>query len=273
MTDPYAWSRLYINPGAWSIRVRVILQKRRSSGSDTEDPGPGTKKKPRRRSVSTSPECPASRNSLSDDDARHSTPSITTETEHGQSRTRSSSESHSASSDTDAPDPALGGHRPFLTLYSDRNSCATLLVTEFPTHTTRFLRRPASNSMHIGWRRSSANGILLPAALLPGSPLPPRLTPKTTTHACGICAAVKVHPVLCTCGHTFCYLCLRIQVQASWKCLTCEGIIRAPPVRNLDVEDLLGAIYPALAADQSQVTYLWDGLVFPTAPDLTPHVY
>ncbi|KAJ7048216.1 hypothetical protein C8F01DRAFT_1095517 [Mycena amicta] len=171
-------------------------------------------------------------------------------------------------------DPAPRHDRPpFLTFYRDEHGYAMLMTTQFPAHSTRNLDPPHSPApfLHRGWRRSNANGVDMRDVLLPG-PLPPHLLAKDPIHACEICRGVKSHPVLCACGHTFCYLCIRISLQTSWKCPTCDVIIRAPPVRNLDVEDMLEAVYPKLATDQSRVSYTWSGLIFPTIPSLSIRV-
>ncbi|KAJ7800263.1 hypothetical protein B0H14DRAFT_2616386 [Mycena olivaceomarginata] len=63
-------------------------------------------------------------------------------------------------------------------------------------------------------------------------------------------------------GHSNCYVCIRISLETTWECPTCEERISARPVPNDDEQRAIDCDYPNW--DQSRVNYAWDGLVFPT---------
>ncbi|KAF7335583.1 RING-type domain-containing protein [Mycena venus] len=153
---------------------------------------------------------------------------------------------------------------PFVTLHS-RAGRATILVTDHPLQSSLNLRpRPGPIGSHSGWRRSTARGVAQSQLLLSG-PKPPTLTAKEPHHKCSICHCVKTHPVSTQCGHTHCFVCIRVWLQTSWKCPDCNTVMHSAPSRNYDLEEWLRISYPEIAADESRVTYSWSGLVFPTA--------
>ncbi|KAF7344273.1 RING-type domain-containing protein [Mycena venus] len=153
---------------------------------------------------------------------------------------------------------------PFVTLHS-RAGRATILVTDHPLQSGLNLRpRPGPIGSHSGWRRSTARGVAQSQLLLSG-PKPPTLTAKEPHHKCSICHCVKTHPVSTQCGHTHCFVCIRVWLQTSWKCPDCNTVMHSAPSRNYDLEEWLRISYPEIAADESRVTYSWSGLVFPTA--------
>ncbi|KAJ7793386.1 hypothetical protein B0H14DRAFT_2927033 [Mycena olivaceomarginata] len=125
--------------------------------------------------------------------------------------------------------------------------------------------RPGPIGHNDGWRRSNARGVP-ESQLLHSGPRPPSLTAKEPHHQCTICRCVKTHPVSYKCGHTHCFICIRVWLQISWKCPDCNQVMHGPPSRNYDLEDWLSSAYPKIAADGSRVTYSWSGLVFPSAP-------
>jgi hypothetical protein len=111
---------------------------------------------------------------------------------------------------------------------------------------------------------------------------PPFITFLPRLHfICNICHNIKSHPVryalfprdFClplilifaryrTCGHSNCYVCIRVSLETSWECPTCEERISARPTAYVKEEANIAAEYPDW--DQSRVEYRWDGLVFPT---------
>ncbi|KAJ7870576.1 hypothetical protein B0H14DRAFT_3132064 [Mycena olivaceomarginata] len=127
----------------------------------------------------------------------------------------------------------------FVTLHANPAGRATLLITDEPLRSKINIRAP---------------------------PRPPSLTAKEPHHQCTICHCVKTHPVSYKCGHTHCFICIRVWLQISWKCPDCNQVMHGPPSRNYDLEDWLSSAYPEIAADGSRVTYSWSGLVFPSAP-------
>nr|GAT46443.1 predicted protein [Mycena chlorophos] len=175
---------------------------------------------------------------------------------------------------------ALDIERPFVTLGSTASGRATLCVGEKPVHLQRQLQRPMSKSLHAGWRLHRSRGVKR-AMLLSGVHDPPYLEPLSPHHRCSICWGVKAHPVLSArflftrsdslpeyprtdCGHTFCFCCLRVWLQTSWRCPECMNILRETPRRNIDVQQWLLEAYPKLAEDESRPTYDFSSLVFPT---------
>ncbi|KAJ7470055.1 hypothetical protein B0H11DRAFT_2237971 [Mycena galericulata] len=84
-------------------------------------------------------------------------------------------------------------------------------------------------------------------------------------HLCGICYGPKSHPVSYTCGHSHCYVCIRVWLQQSWACPVCKTVMRIPPFRHFGEEDSMAADYPDWV-DESRVDYSWDGLRFPKPP-------
>ncbi|KAJ7429175.1 hypothetical protein B0H11DRAFT_2266722 [Mycena galericulata] len=84
-------------------------------------------------------------------------------------------------------------------------------------------------------------------------------------HLCGICHGPKSHPVSYMCGHSHCYVCIRVWLGRSWACPVCKTIMRNPPFRHFGEEDSLAYDYPDWV-DNSCVDYSWDGLRFPKPP-------
>ncbi|KAJ7775264.1 hypothetical protein B0H14DRAFT_2964601 [Mycena olivaceomarginata] len=162
--------------------------------------------------------------------------------------------------------PAGSSRGAFVTLHANPAGRATLLITDEPLRSKINIRpRPGPIGHHDGWRRSNARGVP-ESQLLHSGPRPPSLTAKEPHHQCTICHCVKTHPVSYKCGHTHCFICIRVWLQISWKCPDCNQVMHGPPSRNYDVEDWLSSAYPKIAADGSRVTYSWSGLVFPSAP-------
>ncbi|KAJ7225172.1 hypothetical protein C8J57DRAFT_1731141 [Mycena rebaudengoi] len=153
---------------------------------------------------------------------------------------------------------------PLVTLRSSAGR-ATILVTDHALRSSLNLRpRPGPFGSHGGWRRSTTRGVAQSKLLLSG-PKPPTLTAKEPHHKCSICHCVKTHPVSTQCGHTHCFVCIRVWLQTSWKCPDCNAVMHSAPSRNYDLEEWLRTSYPEIAADESRVTYNWSGLIFPTA--------
>ncbi|KAJ7821914.1 hypothetical protein B0H14DRAFT_3471094 [Mycena olivaceomarginata] len=44
---------------------------------------------------------------------------------------------------------------------------------------------------------------------------------------CTLCFNLKSHPVSYKCGHSHCYVCIRLWLETSWECPTCHKIIAA----------------------------------------------
>ncbi|KAJ7731903.1 hypothetical protein DFH07DRAFT_968566 [Mycena maculata] len=99
-------------------------------------------------------------------------------------------------------------------------------------------------------------------------------------HICGICHAVKSHPVTYVhfsyhygtreltwafrylCGHSHCYVCIRLWLEKRWSCPECYAQMTCTPFRQYAEEAGIAAEYPDWE-DGSVVAYRWDGLTFP----------
>ncbi|KAJ7432013.1 hypothetical protein B0H11DRAFT_2261158 [Mycena galericulata] len=92
---------------------------------------------------------------------------------------------------------------------------------------------------------------------------PPELDEVKSHHVCRICHGVKSHPVSYKCGHSHCYVCIRLWLELSWKCPICNAKIDSEPFRHFGEEDGIAFDYPGWV-DKSVVNYSWAGLKFPS---------
>ncbi|KAJ7318568.1 hypothetical protein DFH08DRAFT_1036369 [Mycena albidolilacea] len=92
----------------------------------------------------------------------------------------------------------------------------------------------------------------------------PRADVPMAGYRCVICECVKSHPVANKCGHSYCYVCIRLRLEHEWTCphKNCNHIIRRAPKMNVGEVESLAADYPD-RIDKSRVSYNWDGLDFP----------
>ncbi|KAJ6459362.1 hypothetical protein C8R47DRAFT_1226638 [Mycena vitilis] len=77
---------------------------------------------------------------------------------------------------------------------------------------------------------------------------------------CSICKNTKAHPV------SNCYACIRVHLERSWECPSCQAVIRAPPYQHEAEQENIAGSFPCWSASTS-VAYSWDGLTFPVAPE------
>ncbi|KAJ7834667.1 hypothetical protein B0H13DRAFT_2369751 [Mycena leptocephala] len=96
---------------------------------------------------------------------------------------------------------------------------------------------------------------------------PPARDPIDEHHVCGICQEVKTHPVTYKCGHSHCYVCIRVALEKRWDCPECRTTMHEAPFRQWFEEATLAAAYPGWGTSTS-VNYSWIGLQFPAA---VPH--
>ncbi|KAJ7028877.1 hypothetical protein C8F04DRAFT_1265443 [Mycena alexandri] len=85
-------------------------------------------------------------------------------------------------------------------------------------------------------------------------------------HKCGICQFVKSHPVSYICGHSHCYVCIRLWLEEDFSCPDCKARIYQAPFRHWGEEKALACDYARdypLWQDDSVVDYSWGSLVFP----------
>ncbi|KAJ7093757.1 hypothetical protein C8R44DRAFT_890661 [Mycena epipterygia] len=92
------------------------------------------------------------------------------------------------------------------------------------------------------------------------------ILPSKAHHKCSVCHLVKSHPVSYVCGHSHCYMCVRLHLESDWGCPKCARVMYQAPFRQYAEEDALVAEYPE-RRDGSIVEYKWDGLVFPKRPE------
>ncbi|KAJ7678869.1 hypothetical protein DFH06DRAFT_1120681 [Mycena polygramma] len=137
-------------------------------------------------------------------------------------------------------------------------SARTMQENRPPSSAATTVRRPN------GWRRPRPTP-LLPSDLYTTEARPPLLTPSEEEFKCIMCDQMKSNPFRTKCGHTHCYVCLRIHVETSWKCPSCDVIITRAPKRDTEAE-LWIQINHASWIDQSRVVGTWDGLLFPQLP-------
>ncbi|KAJ7022828.1 hypothetical protein C8F04DRAFT_1194102 [Mycena alexandri] len=94
-----------------------------------------------------------------------------------------------------------------------------------------------------------------------GSTRPPE-SPSHPEHECGICLCIQSHPVRLDCGHSYCYVCIRLSLESSWHCPSCRAGMTSRPIVNESKENAIVRDYPGWV-DTSEVTYSWAGLKFP----------
>ncbi|KAJ7617535.1 hypothetical protein DFH06DRAFT_1145208 [Mycena polygramma] len=83
-------------------------------------------------------------------------------------------------------------------------------------------------------------------------------------HQCAICLHLKAHPVSCSCGHSYCYVCIRKALEYSWNCPVCRAPMTGKPAQDWDVANAIRFDFPN-RRDGSMVSYSWEGLTFPEA--------
>ncbi|KAJ7736635.1 hypothetical protein B0H16DRAFT_1730683 [Mycena metata] len=134
------------------------------------------------------------------------------------------------------------------------------------TANTRARSRVERNHRHSG-SRDVRDVPLTADALYIGVLRPPVLKTDRGHQTCSLCFQVKAHPVASLCGHSYCYVCIRLHLETSWLCpvASCRKIIRRAPHHHYPEEEGLALDFPN-RDDTSAVTYDWEGLTFPRPP-------
>ncbi|KAJ7129685.1 hypothetical protein C8R44DRAFT_872919 [Mycena epipterygia] len=116
----------------------------------------------------------------------------------------------------------------------------------------------SARTFHVGLR---------PADLYLDEARPPELTRGKDYHTCGLCGNVKSHPMSYMCGHSHCYVCIRLSLERVRWCLDPECLTRmyCAPFHHYGEEMSIASDYPEWH-DRSRVAYTWEGLVFPGNP-------
>ncbi|KAJ7021080.1 hypothetical protein C8F04DRAFT_1274149 [Mycena alexandri] len=159
------------------------------------------------------------------------------------------------------------GHVPCL-LYNkstaDRQRiCDALGISSANTHVRSTIERDRR-------RRGSRKIRDLPLKeedLYVGPERPPPLKTDRAHQTCSLCLQVKSHPVAYMCGHSHCYVCIRLHLENNWLCpiRDCRILMRRAPHRHHAEEGGIALDFPA-RNDRSVVTYDWEGLTFPRPP-------
>ncbi|KAJ6517557.1 hypothetical protein DFH09DRAFT_1332355 [Mycena vulgaris] len=111
-------------------------------------------------------------------------------------------------------------------------------------------------------QRAAREGPLMTSELYLHGHRPPCMDTFKEHHQCGLCFGLKAHPVSYKCGHSHCYVCIRISLESGWTCPECSQVMDSAPFHHWGEEASIRADYPD-HVDISEVSYSWDGLVFP----------
>ncbi|KAJ7808913.1 hypothetical protein B0H13DRAFT_1928233 [Mycena leptocephala] len=124
----------------------------------------------------------------------------------------------------------------------------------------------SSACTHIIWhagRRSSRPKPLTEEDLYLDDEHPPAVGGRLH-QMCSICHCLMSHPVSYECGHSNCYVCVRVWLEGEWTCplAGCESVMHRPPFQHKGEEVSIRLDNPEWF-DKSKVDYSWEGLRFP----------
>ncbi|KAJ6462538.1 hypothetical protein C8R45DRAFT_1108192 [Mycena sanguinolenta] len=115
----------------------------------------------------------------------------------------------------------------------------------------------------IGWREPRAIPLVDTDLWMAGvGPAPQLPHSDQDHHECGLCTMVKSHPVSYVCGHSHCYVCVRLWLEEHWTCPQCAAPMNRAPFRHWGEEASIAVEYLDWK-DESAVNYSWEGLTFP----------
>ncbi|KAJ7794334.1 hypothetical protein B0H14DRAFT_3497086 [Mycena olivaceomarginata] len=80
-------------------------------------------------------------------------------------------------------------------------------------------------------------------------------------HTCHACLNAKSHPVKIICGHSTCFVCMRLLFETQWECPQCGEKVTHRPVAHVEEAAAIERDFPGW--DKSKVAYGWQGLSFP----------
>ncbi|KAJ7832283.1 hypothetical protein B0H13DRAFT_2371032 [Mycena leptocephala] len=131
--------------------------------------------------------------------------------------------------------------------------------------------QPSSSALtRVLWRKGKRAERVVPLTeddLYLDGARPPVFAPSAG-HRCQLCHCIKSHPVSNNCGHSYCYVCIRLRLEREWTCpyANCNRVIHMAPRIDVGEQESIKADYPDLG-DESRVSYSWEGLLrFPRAP-------
>ncbi|KAJ7164847.1 hypothetical protein C8R43DRAFT_1122727 [Mycena crocata] len=130
------------------------------------------------------------------------------------------------------------------------------------TRAARGLPEVVIQRVFSAWKRPAQPAILTCDELWLTQDRPLDLEAVRPQHQCTICLNVKSHPVSYVCGHSYCYVCIRVWLEDNGTCPTCRATMLTHPFVHRGEVDELASTYPA---DPSKIDYNWDGLTFPHA--------
>ncbi|KAJ7855833.1 hypothetical protein B0H13DRAFT_2357681 [Mycena leptocephala] len=112
--------------------------------------------------------------------------------------------------------------------------------------------------------RASRDSPLTREALWLNDEWPPTAEQVQPDDQCGLCLSLKSRPVSYKCGHSHCYVCIRVWLEQSWECpdMFCGLTLHSEPIKAVEEELRVAARYPD-CVDNTSVDYSWKGLVFP----------
>ncbi|KAJ7081906.1 hypothetical protein C8R43DRAFT_1142890 [Mycena crocata] len=142
-----------------------------------------------------------------------------------------------------------------------------------PWSTRRYLgiTRPASRSSastsstpvvrRAGWRLDRPT-LLTEDDLYIGFIRPPLQSTLRHHQKCAICWQIKSHPVSYECGHSHCYVCIRLWLEHEFTCPECTMTMHRRPVVHWGETHGIAYDHPDWK-DESQVVMTYEGLRFP----------
>ncbi|KAJ7821476.1 hypothetical protein B0H14DRAFT_3471539 [Mycena olivaceomarginata] len=80
-------------------------------------------------------------------------------------------------------------------------------------------------------------------------------------HTCHACLNAKSYPVKLVCGHSACFVCMRLLFETQWECPQCGENVTHQPVAHVEEAAAIERDFPGW--DKSKVAYGWQGLSFP----------
>ncbi|KAJ7773600.1 hypothetical protein DFH07DRAFT_767558 [Mycena maculata] len=116
-----------------------------------------------------------------------------------------------------------------------RNS-SSYLRPHFRPGPVRIRRRNPAQALDFAGKRAARDHPLTTEDLYLDEIRPPPLEEPLDHHICGICLAVKSHPVSYRCGHGHCYVCIRLALETKFSCPTCSRVMFEAPFRHYDEE-------------------------------------